>query len=137
MTWRCQGWDYCQPCIYQITIVLADRRSKALGRLLVADGHGNWVEPAVAKSLGLKLQKPSGRYFDACSDGRLLMLAPAAWPYSPGEKAMTRFDATAVNRLCQAIAGDGAAVINYHGMKPSNVDALAREAAKIETRGVR
>ena len=84
-----------------------------------------------------KLQKPSGRYFDACSDGRLLMLAPAAWPYSPGEKAMTRFDATAMNRLCQAIAGDGAAEINYHGMKPSNVDALAREAAKIETRGVR
>ena len=54
MTCRCQGWDYCQPCIYQITIVLADRRSKALGRLLVADGRGNWVEPAVAKGLGLK-----------------------------------------------------------------------------------
>ena len=30
---RCNGWDYRQPCIYQITLVLADRRSEALGRL--------------------------------------------------------------------------------------------------------
>lgn len=30
---RCNGWDYRQPCIYQITLVLADRRSMALGRL--------------------------------------------------------------------------------------------------------
>ena len=30
---RCNAWDYRQPCIYQITLVLADRRSMALGRL--------------------------------------------------------------------------------------------------------
>jgi len=24
-----------------------------------------------------------------------------AWPYQPGEKAMARFDATAMKRLCQ------------------------------------
>ena len=79
-----------------------------------------------------KLQKPSGRHFEACAAGRLLLLAPAAWPFQPGEKAMTRFDATAMNRLCQWIAGDGAAEINYHGMEPVNIDALAREAAKCE-----
>ena len=77
-----------------------------------------------------RLQKPSGRHFDACADGRLLMMAPAAWPYQPGEKPMTRFDATAMNRLCQWLVGDDAAEINYHGMKPANIDALAREAAK-------
>ncbi len=80
-----------------------------------------------------KLQKPSGRYFDACADGRLLMLAPAAWPYQPGEKKMTRFDATAMNRLCQWLVGEEAAEINYHGMKPANIDALARAAAKAES----
>ena len=32
---RCRGWDYRQPCIYQITIVLADRRSQALGSLVM------------------------------------------------------------------------------------------------------
>ena len=78
------------------------------------------------------LQKPSGRYFDACADGKLLMLAPAAWPYQPGEKPMTRFDATAMNRLCQWIAGEGAAQINYHGMKPTNVDELAFAAACVK-----
>ena len=35
---RCIGWDYRQPCIYQITLVLADRRSQALGRLVIDQG---------------------------------------------------------------------------------------------------
>ena len=104
----------------------------------VSDGERQIAREALAAGLPLvtmankgfsKLQKPSGRYFDACAEGRLLMLAPAAWPYQPGEKTMTRFDATAMNRLCQWIAGVGAAEINYHGMKPANIDDLARKAA--------
>ena len=78
-----------------------------------------------------KLQKPTGKYFDACAAGRLLLLAPAAWPYQPGEKAMSRLDAVAMNRLCQWIAGEGAAEINYHGREPADIDALARAAARI------
>ena len=31
---RCQNWDYSQPAIYMITVVLADRRSQALGRVI-------------------------------------------------------------------------------------------------------
>ena len=76
-----------------------------------------------------KYQKPSGRYFDACAEGRLLMLAPAAWPYTTQEKPMRREDAVAMNRLCQWLAGDGAAEINYKGMTPANIDKLAKEAA--------
>lgn len=79
-----------------------------------------------------KLQKPVGKLFDACLEGRLLMLAPAAWPYQTNEKPMTRDDATAMNRLCQAIAREGAAEINYHGMTPTDVDAMAWEAAEME-----
>jgi len=45
---------------------------------------------------------------------------------------MTRFDATAMNRLCQWIVGEEAATINYHGMKPANIDELARAAACVE-----
>lgn len=78
------------------------------------------------------LYKPGGKLFETCADGRLLMLAPAAWPYQVNEKPMTRFDATAMNRLCQWIAGDGAAEINYRGMTPANVDELARAAAKVK-----
>jgi len=106
----------------------------------VSDGERQIAREALAHRLPLvtmhnkgfsKLQKPSGRYFDACADGRLLMLAPAAWPYQPGEKPMTRFDAVAMNRLCQWIVGEDAADVNYHGMKPANIDALARDAALI------
>ena len=112
----------------------------------VSDGERQIAREALAAGLPLvtmankgfsKLQKPSGHYFDACADGRLLILAPAAWPYQPDEKPMTRFDATAMNRLCQWIAGDGAAEINYHGMKPANIDDLARDAACVNRIGER
>ena len=118
-------------------------RAKHGGVLLspcISDGERQIARAALAAKLPIvtmvnkgfaPLQKPIGRLFDACSEGRLLMLAPAAWPYQPGEKPMTRFDATAMNRLCQWIAGEDAAEINYHGMRPDNIDALAREAALI------
>ena len=120
--------------------------------------------PLVAlKNMGFaKLEKPAGRYFDACAEGRLLLLAPAAWPYTTQEKPMTRFDATALNRIAQWLAGGfvpghscsvpghscsvpghscsvpghfcpGLPVeINYHGMKPANIDQLAKVAAQVE-----
>ena len=74
------------------------------------------------------IQKPTGRLFDICAQGRLLLLAPAAWPYSTQEKPMTRFDATALNRICQWFVGEDAVEINYHGMTPSDIDRLAEEA---------
>ena len=80
-----------------------------------------------------RLQKPVGRAFDACADGRLLMLAPAAWPHLPGEKRMTRADATAMNRLCQWIAGEGASEIDYHGLRPCDIDSPARIAARVSS----
>ena len=55
MLQRCWGWDYKAPCIYLMTIVIADRRSMALGRLVVDnDGGGDpakvmaHVEPSSA-----------------------------------------------------------------------------------------
>jgi len=87
----------------------------------------------VMKNKGFsKLEKPSGRLFNACAEGKLLLLAPIAWPYQPAEKPMTRFDATAMNRLCQWIAGEGAADVNYHGMKPDNIDQLAKAAVRFQ-----
>lgn len=53
--------------------------------------------------------------------GQLLMLAPAVWPCQPDEKAMTRDDATAMNRLCQWLAG----------VCPENVDGLVCRAVRI------
>ncbi len=75
------------------------------------------------------LYKPGGKMFETAADGRLLILAPLNWPYQPGEKRMTRLDACVLNRLAQTIAGEGAAEINYKGMKPADIDLLVAEAA--------
>ena len=103
----------------------------------ISDGERQIAREAMKRSLPLvalknmgfaKLEKPVGRYFDACAEGRLLLLAPAAWPYTTQEKPMTRFDATALNRIAQWLAGGSAVEINYHGMKPANIDELAEKA---------
>lgn len=78
------------------------------------------------------LYKPGGRLFDQCAGGNLLMLAPAAWPYVPGEKKMTRIDACVLNRIAQWLSGPGAVEIKYRGIEPRQVDSLAREALKAE-----
>lgn len=78
------------------------------------------------------LYKPGGQLFDRCAAGNLLMLAPAAWPYLPGKKRISRMDACALNRLAQLIAGKGAAEIIYHGVQPADIDRLARQAALME-----
>ena len=88
--------------------------------------------PVIAlRNMGFSpLYKPGGKLFDQTANGKLLLLAPAAWSYQTAEKRMTRFDACALNRIAQLIAGDGAAEINYHGMKPKDIDRLVREAVK-------
>ena len=56
----------------------------------------------------------------------------------PEEKAVfiirhsEREDAVAMNRLCQWLAGDGAATINYHGVTPANIDRFALAASHAE-----
>ena len=122
-------------------LLAAARHGSVLISPCISDGEKQIAREALNAGLPLvtmqnkgfaKLQKPSGRYFEACAAGRLLMLAPAAWPYTPAEKKMTRDDATAMNRLCQWLAGDGAATINYHGVTPANIDRFALAASHAE-----
>ena len=118
-----KGAVLMSPCISDGEREIARRALEANAKLITLSNKG--FSP---------LFKPSGRAFDSASEGRLLMLAPAGWPYCPGEKKMTRFDACALNRIAQLMAGDGAAEINYHGMKPSNVDGLVAEACRADAR---
>ena len=74
--------------------------------------------------------KPSGHLFDHCAKGNLLMLAPSAWPYLPGEKPITRMDACILNRLAQAIADQYAVEIQYRGIVPAQIDTQACLAVK-------
>ena len=100
---------------------------REIARLAFAAG-GNII---ALRNMGFSpLYKPGGKLFDKTADGKLLLLAPAAWPYQTAEKPMTRFDACVLNRIAQIIAGDGAAEINYKGMKPNDIDRLVREAVE-------
>lgn len=133
--------DFASPAFDEkkTSLFAAAKHGAVLISPCVSDGERQIAREALAAGFPLitiqnkgfsPIQKPSGRYFDACADGRLLMLAPVAWPYQQGEKSMTRFCATAMNRLCQGIVGETAADVNYHGMQPSNIDELAIAAAQ-------
>ena len=76
------------------------------------------------------LYKPGGKLFDQCAAGNLLMLAPAGWPYLPGEKKITRMDACALNRIAQLLAGAGAVEINYRGVKMEGVEEYMRSVTR-------
>ena len=115
-----KGAVLISPCISDGEREVARRAMEANAKLITLSNKG--FSP---------LFKPSGRAFDSASEGRLLMLAYAGWPYCPGEKKMTRFDACALNRIAQLMAGDGAAEINYHGMKPANIDAMVKAACLV------
>ena len=105
------------PCISHGEREIA-RRAFAAGSMMI-----------ILRNKGFSpLYKPEGALFDRCAESRLLMLAPAAWPYTPGKKQMTRDDACVLNRIAQAIARDGAADIDYKGRKPTDVDGMARRA---------
>ena len=121
-------------------LLAAARRGAVLISPCISDGERQIAREALAAGYRLvtvhnkgfsQFQKPSGKYFDACAEGRLLMIAPAAWPYLPGEKPITRIDATAMNRLCQWLAGPGAADVDYHGQMPEDIDAVALGAVAL------
>ena len=118
-----RGAVLVSPCVSEGEREIARQAFAAGGRVIALQNKG--FSP---------LYKPGGKLFETCAKGNLLMLAPAAWPHQVNEKPMTRFDATAMNRLAQWIVGEGAAEIDYKGMRPGNIDDLARAAAKVEER---
>ena len=61
---------------------------------------------------------------------RLLLLAPAGWPYLPGEKRMTREDSCVLNRIAQLLCGSGAAEIRYRGLVPAALDRMVEKTMR-------
>ena len=141
------------PIIEKTTPQFGEKRDELLaaakhGAVLISpcisDGEREIARLAFAASLPVialrnmgfsPLYKPGGKLFDKTANGKLLLLAPAAWPYSTAEKPMTRFDACVMNRLAQLIAGPGAAEINYKGMKPNDIERLVSEAVAKNDKG--
>ena len=107
------------PCISHGEKEIA-RRALAAGARLVALANKGFAP----------LFKPPGLLFDRCVEGRLLLLAPAGWPYMPGEKRMTREDACVLNRIAQLLCGPGAAEIQYRGLVPGELERLVEAAGR-------
>lgn len=80
-------------------------------------------------------EKPNGALFDQCAKGNLLLLAPAAWPYIPGEKPPTRESSLILNRIAQLLAGDGEGEIKYNGIVLRDIDAKVIEALQPPQKG--
>lgn len=105
------------PCISQGEKEIARRAYAAGAKVITLANKG--FSP---------LYKPGGKLFDQCADGKLLMLAPAEWPYLPGKKPITRMDACVLNRIAQLIAGDGAVEIDYKGARLDGVEEAVMRA---------
>ena len=118
---RCAGNGavLVSPCISHGEREIARRAHRAGARVIALRNKGF-----------AKFEKPNGALFDQCAKGNLLLLAPAAWPYIPGEKPPTRLSALVLNRIAQLIAGDGAAEIKYNGVVFNNIDDKVREALR-------
>lgn len=121
------------------TIVAALEKDAAFITPAISDGERELAREVLKRGGNLitlqnkgfaPLYKPSGKAFDACAAGRLLMLAPGAWPYVAAEKPITRFAAVAMNRICQLLAGEGKAQIDYKGMMPQKIDELVKVAVR-------
>lgn len=77
------------------------------------------------------IYKPGGKLFETCANGNLLLLAPIAWPYVPGEKPLTRESSQILNRIAQLLAGDCAVPIDYHGVVMQYIEEGVAEACRM------
>ena len=60
--------------------------------------------------------KPSGDYFDACANGKLLMLSP--FPQITKNEKLTRERCFGINAVAAALCGEAPSAIRYHGSQP-------------------
>ena len=60
--------------------------------------------------------KPSGAYFDACADGKLLMLSP--FPQITRTERLTRERCFGINAVTAALCGEDPSSIRYRGSQP-------------------
>ena len=111
-----RGAVLVSPCLSHGEREIARRAFAAGARVVVL--RNKWFSP---------MGKPSGGLFRMCAEGRLLLLAPAGWPWCPGEKPVRREDALALNRMAQMLAG-GESAIAYRGAVCRDVDGLVAQA---------
>ena len=84
-----------------------------------------------------RFEKPVGKLFDRCAEGKLLYLAPIAWAYQNAKKPLTRLDGVALNRIAQLlVGGENPRPINYKGMVPERIDEYVHEITLPQLGGI-
>ena len=66
---RCEGWDYSLPCIYMITVVLANRHSRALGEVrssVIGDNIADHRTPLISPQLARCELTALGKAVEEC-----------------------------------------------------------------------
>ena len=91
LTMACQGVVLVSPCI-------SPGEKEVIGRAFEA-GHPIIV---LIENGFAPYQKPSGRQFEACSQGRLLLVAP--WPHHDEYRKITRAQCDTLNALARHIS---------------------------------
>jgi len=104
-------WTAEEKRAYKNGCILAARQGAVLVGAFVSDDEKAVKRVALQEKLPLillqengfpELYKPSGELFDACAEGRLLLLAP--WPYHTRRQTITREQCQLLNQMVERIA---------------------------------
>jgi len=104
-------WTAEEKRAYKNGCILAARQGAVLVGAFVSDNEKAVKRVALQEKLPLillqengfpELYKPSGELFDACAEGRLLLLAP--WPYHTRRQTITREQCKLLNSMAERIA---------------------------------
>lgn len=105
-------WTAEEKRAYKNSCLLAAREGTVLTGPFISPDERDVLRVALEERLPLiclqengfpELFKPGGELFDACAEGRLLLLAP--WPYHSRRQTITRAECLALNRMAEAICG--------------------------------
>lgn len=106
-------WTAEEKRAYKNSCILAAREGTVLTGPFISPDERDVLRVALEERLPLiclqengfpEIFKPGGELFDACAEGRLLLLAP--WPYHSRRQAITRTECLALNRMAEEIAND-------------------------------
>lgn len=104
-------WSAEEKRNYKNGCILAARQGKVLIGAFISEDEKAVKRVALEEKLPMiqlqengfpELYKPAGEFFDACAEGRLLLMAP--WPYHVRRHTISREQCKALNQMAEQLA---------------------------------
>lgn len=104
-------WSAEEKRNYKNGCILAARQGKVLIGAFISEDEKAVKRVALEEKLPMiqlqengfpELYKPAGEFFDACAEGRLLLMAP--WPYHARRHTISREQCKALNQMAEQLA---------------------------------